>query len=285
MTTHQRNFPSIDPAKLDRLAELAVKVGLGLQPGQDLFLTAPSRRCRWCAGSPSTPIGPARGLVTPILSDEEITLARYRFGRTRASTAPPAGFTKASPRPSPPTPPGSPSSATIRCCSSGARSGQGRARQPGQFDRLPAGAGEDRQLRHQLEHRRLSDAVLGEAVFPGDDEESRRRPSLADAIFAASRVDNADPVAAWDGAQRRAGQPHRLAERHSASRRCIFGAGNRSDDRPRRRPRMAGRRLDGARTASSATRTSPPRRSSPRRMRAASRAASPAPSRSPTRAR
>ena len=41
MTTHQRNFPSIDPAKLERLAETAVKVGLRLQPGQDLFLTAP----------------------------------------------------------------------------------------------------------------------------------------------------------------------------------------------------------------------------------------------------
>ena len=38
MTTHQRNFPSIDPTKLERLAETAVKVGLRLQPGQDLFL-------------------------------------------------------------------------------------------------------------------------------------------------------------------------------------------------------------------------------------------------------
>ena len=41
MTTHQRNFPSIDPQKLERLAETAVKVGLRLQAGQDLFLTAP----------------------------------------------------------------------------------------------------------------------------------------------------------------------------------------------------------------------------------------------------
>ena len=41
MTTHQRNFASIDPLKLGKLAETAVKVGLRLQPGQDLFLTAP----------------------------------------------------------------------------------------------------------------------------------------------------------------------------------------------------------------------------------------------------
>ena len=43
MTAHQRSVSaSIDPVKLDRLAEVAVKVGLQLQPGQDLLLTAPS---------------------------------------------------------------------------------------------------------------------------------------------------------------------------------------------------------------------------------------------------
>jgi hypothetical protein len=30
----------IDPVKLDRLAEVAIKVGLQLQPGQDLVLTS-----------------------------------------------------------------------------------------------------------------------------------------------------------------------------------------------------------------------------------------------------
>ena len=60
MTAHQRNVSaSIDPVKLDRLAEVAVKVGLRLQPGQDLLLTAPRSRCRWRAGSPSTPTRPA----------------------------------------------------------------------------------------------------------------------------------------------------------------------------------------------------------------------------------
>src|SRR5438105_15948363 len=40
MTAHLHS-PAIDPVKLDRLAEVAVKVGLQLQPGQDLLLTAP----------------------------------------------------------------------------------------------------------------------------------------------------------------------------------------------------------------------------------------------------
>ena len=43
MTVHERNISaSIDPVKLDRLAEVAIKVGLNLKPGQDLLLTAPS---------------------------------------------------------------------------------------------------------------------------------------------------------------------------------------------------------------------------------------------------
>ncbi|WP_164891731.1 aminopeptidase, partial [Mesorhizobium sp. M5C.F.Ca.IN.020.32.2.1] len=37
MTTHSRGVSAtIDPVKLDRLAEVAIKVGLQLQPGQDL---------------------------------------------------------------------------------------------------------------------------------------------------------------------------------------------------------------------------------------------------------
>ena len=35
MTAHQRNLSAaIDPVKLDRLAEVAIKVGLQLQPGR-----------------------------------------------------------------------------------------------------------------------------------------------------------------------------------------------------------------------------------------------------------
>ena len=43
MTQHQRHIVTpIDPVKLDRLAEVAVKVGLQLAPGQDLLITAPA---------------------------------------------------------------------------------------------------------------------------------------------------------------------------------------------------------------------------------------------------
>ena len=43
MNSYPRNVSAvIDSVKLDRLAEVAVKVGLQLQPGQDVFLTAPA---------------------------------------------------------------------------------------------------------------------------------------------------------------------------------------------------------------------------------------------------
>ena len=41
MPTTRSDIAPVDPVKLDRLAEVAIKVGLQLQPGQDLFLTAP----------------------------------------------------------------------------------------------------------------------------------------------------------------------------------------------------------------------------------------------------
>ena len=63
MTHHQPPAADpIDPVLLDRLADLTVRVGLNLQPGQDLLLTARPRRCRWSAGSRKRPTAPARGL-------------------------------------------------------------------------------------------------------------------------------------------------------------------------------------------------------------------------------
>ena len=80
MTTHPRNFSaSIDPTKLERLAEAAVKVGLRLQPGQDLYLTAPIAALPLARRIADEAYKAGTGLVTPIFSDEEMTLARFRF--------------------------------------------------------------------------------------------------------------------------------------------------------------------------------------------------------------
>ncbi len=85
MTAHQRNVSvSIDPVKLDRLAEVAVKVGLQLQPGQDLLPTAPSVALPLVRRIAEHAYKAGAGIVTPFLSDEEITLARYRYGHNES---------------------------------------------------------------------------------------------------------------------------------------------------------------------------------------------------------
>ncbi|AMA60648.1 aminopeptidase [Bradyrhizobium sp. CCGE-LA001] len=80
MTDHRNSATPIDPAKLDRLAEVAVKVGLGLRPGQDLLLTAPAIALPLVRRIAVHAYKAGAGIVTPILSDEEMTLARYRHG-------------------------------------------------------------------------------------------------------------------------------------------------------------------------------------------------------------
>src|SRR4030081_3243340 len=80
MTVHERNISaSIDPVKLDRLAEVAIRVGLNLQPGQDLLLTAPSAALPLVRKIAEHAYKAGAGLVTPILSDEAVPLSRSRF--------------------------------------------------------------------------------------------------------------------------------------------------------------------------------------------------------------
>ena len=82
MNATERN-PSapIDPVKLDRLAEVAIKVGLQLEPGQDLLMTAPTVALPLVRRIAEHAYKAGAGLVTPILSDEAVTLSRYRFGQ------------------------------------------------------------------------------------------------------------------------------------------------------------------------------------------------------------
>ena len=134
-------------------------------------------------------------------------------------------------------------------------------------DGLPAGAGEDRQFRHQLEHHRLSEPVLGDAGVPRGFLKRWRSASWRTRSFAASRVDRG----------RRGGQ---LGE---ATTRCCANAPNWLNGQRFRALHYSGPGTDltigladghewegGAwpppRTASAATPTSRPRKSSRRRI-------------------
>jgi len=67
----------IDPIKLDRLAEVAVRTGVNLQPGQDLVITAPIAALPLVRRIAVHAYKAGGGLVIPLFNDDQITLARY----------------------------------------------------------------------------------------------------------------------------------------------------------------------------------------------------------------
>src|ERR1700692_1870948 len=197
MTVHDRNLSaSIDPVKLDRLAEVAIKVGLNLQPGQDLLLTAPAVALPLVRQIAAHAYKAGAGLVTPFFSDEAVTLSRYRFGHDnsfdRAAGWLYEGMSKAF------------AANTARLAIVGDNpmllSGEDPAR--------VARASKANSIAYQPALERIVGFDINwniiaypspswaKQVFPGD-EEDVAVAKLADAIFAGSRVDNEEPIAAW----------------------------------------------------------------------------------------
>src|ERR1051326_9183407 len=74
---------------LDRLAEVAVRVGLGLAPGQEMVMTATLDAVPLARRITEHAYKAGASLVTTLFTDEQSTLLRYRYGRD-------AGFDTAS---------------------------------------------------------------------------------------------------------------------------------------------------------------------------------------------
>ncbi|HUN96968.1 MAG TPA: aminopeptidase [Bradyrhizobium sp.] len=198
MAEQHRNLSApIDPTKLDRLAEVAVKVGLRLQPGQDVLLTAPTSALPLVRRIAEHAYRAGAGLVTPIFSDEEIALSRYRFAQEqsfdRAASWLYEGMSKAF------------SANTARLAVVGddpmLLSGEdpakvARASKANSIAYKPA---LEKIVTFDINWNIVAYPSLSWAkrVFPDDDADVAVR-KLADAIFAASRVDNDNPIAAWD---------------------------------------------------------------------------------------
>jgi len=190
------NSPIIDPIKLDRLAETAIKVGLRLEPGQDLLLTAPSAALPLVRKIAEQAYKAGAGLVMPFFSDEEITLARYRFAPDasfdRAANWLYDGMAKAF------------SANTARL----AIVGDNPMLLSGQDAAKVSRANKSNSMAYQPALEKIAGfdinwniiawpgAAWAQQVFPDDTPDHAVR-KLADAIFAASRVDRDDPVAAW----------------------------------------------------------------------------------------
>ena len=187
---------AIDPNKLDKLAEVAIKVGLGLEPGQDLYMTAPTSALPLARRIAAEAYKAGAGLVTTIFSDEEMTLARYRYAKDesfdRAAGWLYDGVAKAF------------DNNTARLAIAGDNpmmlSGQdpdkvGRANRAMSKAYKPA---QEKIVTFDINWTIVPypGTAWAKQVFQGESDETATR-KLADAIFAATRIDRPDPVAAW----------------------------------------------------------------------------------------
>ena len=68
-------------ARLDRLAEIAVKVGLNLAPGQEVMMTASLEALDLSRRITEQAYKAGASLVTTIYGDDRAALARYRLAR------------------------------------------------------------------------------------------------------------------------------------------------------------------------------------------------------------
>jgi aminopeptidase len=198
MTARRRNLStSIDPTKLNRLAEVAVKVGLRLRQGQDLLLTASTAALPLVRKVTEHAYKAGAGVVTPILSDEELTLARYcyghDFGFDRAAGWLYEGMAKAF------------SENTARLAIVGENPMLLSGEDPAKVAR--ASKANSKAYLPALEKIVNFDTNWNLIAFPSaswacqvfpEDGEDVAVAKLAEAIFAASRVNGEDPIAAWE---------------------------------------------------------------------------------------
>ena len=182
--------------KLDRLGEVAVRVGLGLEKGQELVMTAPIDALPLVRRITEHAYKAGASLVTTLFSDEDSTLARFRF-------APDGSFDTAS-------------AWLYEGMASAFRGGAARLAIAGENPSLLSAQDPDKVARANRARSRAYQPALeliagfdinwtivsyaapswAKAVFP-DETETVAVAKLWEAIFAASRVDRVDPVAAW----------------------------------------------------------------------------------------
>ena len=186
----------IDSVKLDRLAETAIKVGLQLQPGQDLLITAPSAALPLVRRIAEHAYKAGAGLVVPFFMDEQLTLARYQFAPDasfdKAANWLYEGMAKAF------------SANTARLAIVGDDPMLLSTQDPGKVSR----ANKANSMAYQPALEKIAGfdinwniiawpgTAWAKLVFPNETADNAVR-KLADAIFAASRVDREDPIAAW----------------------------------------------------------------------------------------
>lgn len=181
---------------LDKLADVTVQVGLNLQRGQELVITAPIEALPLTRKITERAYQAGAKMVTTLYSDDAATLARYRFAPSDAFDYAPAWLYEG--------------------MAEAYAAGAARLAITGQNPALLKGQDPDRISRaskaQSIANRRALELIASfhinwsivayatvdwaKMVFP-DLPEGQAVEKLWEAIFKASRLDTDDPVAAW----------------------------------------------------------------------------------------
>jgi aminopeptidase len=181
---------------LDRLAEVAVRVGLGIAPGQELLMTATLDAVPLARLITAHAYKAGASLVTTLFTDEESTLLRFRYASDGSFDAAPAwlyeGMAQAF------------RNGAARLAITGSDPSLLSRQDPEKVSRMNRATSKTYRpaleliARHEINWTIVASATpaWAVAVFPNlSAEEAMAR--LWQAIFAASRADQPDPVAAW----------------------------------------------------------------------------------------
>jgi aminopeptidase len=183
--------------RLDKLARLAIRVGLNLQPGQEVVMTAPLEAIPLVRRLAEHAYKAGATLVTPMIGDDGVALARYRHATTAEAFDVAPGW-------------------LFEGMAAAFRNGAARLAVVGEDPTLLAGEDPERVARANRARSKAYRPALelitnfainwnlvpaatpgwARQVFPGLPE-AEAVTRLWDSIFAACRVDVADPVAEW----------------------------------------------------------------------------------------
>jgi aminopeptidase len=208
VTAILNDLDAIETEQLDRLAEIAIRVGVNLAGGQELVMTAPIAAVPLTRAITTQAYRAGASLVTTLFTDEEATLSRFRNARgesfDRAADWLESGIAAAY------------------------RSGAARLAVAGANPNLLSGIDPDRTARAYMAQSKAMKPALdlivshsinwsivpcatpawAQAVFP-DEPEDAAIARLWRAIFDVTRADAPDPIAAW---QAHDAQLHRRAD-------------------------------------------------------------------------
>lgn len=182
--------------KLDRLAEVAIRVGLNLREGQELLLTAPTDALPLVRRIVDHAYKAGAKFVTTMISDDEIALARYRSAPDASFDYAPQWFYDAIANAF--------RSGSARMAITGANPALLSGQDPQKVSRANIAMSKAYKpameliTRHDINWTIVAAATpaWAELVFPGEPEELAMG-KLWDAIFRTSRITGDDPVADW----------------------------------------------------------------------------------------